>query len=270
MVLVLLLAFSAVRPLPAQVHASERAGSLLVNGALGVATVGVRQVITGQFSWRGLAQGAAGGMVMSAGKQITGTGFAGSGLVGRQVNAVGISLVASAHKDTLVLFVPLGPFSLEARPRVERRLRPRVDAADFAVLLYNLLDGPTHLDWGATLSAGAPVFGRPGDQMPLGYDAAGFALMGTVFLSDDLEWTVSERRRLLAHESIHVLQWDAIRQLVSFPVERAAVQHLPILRHAGRYVDAGILAPGMMFLVASQIPYEKHPWEREAYRLTGR
>jgi hypothetical protein len=168
-----------------------------------------------------------------------------------------------------VLLVPIGPVFVEARPRTEYRLRPRVDAADLAVLLYNVMDGPTRFDWFATLSAGAPVFVRPADQMPLGYDASGFALMGTVFVSDD-PWKPAERRRTIAHESIHVQQWDAIRQLVSYPIERGTVQHFPVLRPAGKYVDPGILAPGMMFLIASRIAYEKHPWECEAYMLAGK
>jgi hypothetical protein len=35
-----------------------------------------------------------------------------------------------------------------------------------------------------------------------------------------------------------------------------------------RFVDIGVLGPAVAFPLALQIPYERQPWEREAYMLT--
>jgi hypothetical protein len=102
--------------------------------------------------------------------------------------------------------------------------------------------------------------------MPLGAQEGGFAQVSTIFLARE---EPPEFRRVTArHESVHVLQWDALSQLVARPIERSLVSRVPGGAWLERYVDIGALAPVVVFVIARQIPYDQQPWEREAYRLT--
>jgi hypothetical protein len=102
--------------------------------------------------------------------------------------------------------------------------------------------------------------------MPLGYDEAGFTQVGTIFLAG--EHPPELRRDLLRHENVHLLQWDAYNQLLTIPMERAILRRLPGGPSMQRFIDIGVLGPTSVYLLAQRIPYERHPWEREAYLLT--
>jgi hypothetical protein len=252
-------------PAGAQVSPQGRASNVAVNGALGAATATVRQVICGCFSWRGVAQGAAGGAMMGVGKQIAGTEFAASGLLGRQLNALGLSAIVSAGLEHPLLLLPLGPVTMEVRPGSGEPARARVDVTDLTVLALAVLDREMKVHWPSSIAAGAPVLLHSREWLAHGYEAHGFALLGTVFVQS--RFSPSVRRELVAHESIHVLQWDALRQLATHPAERAVVRTVPRLRDAGTYLDPGLIAPASMLLLGSLIPYHAQPWEREAYLL---
>lgn len=265
----LLLAATAALPtsLPAQVTGEARAANLAINGVLGALTASVRQAICGCLSWKGVAQGAAGGIAMGAGKQIAGSRVSASGVVGRQLHALGVSAIVSAGQEHPLLLVPLGPATLELRPGSGRPPRARLDVTDIVILGASALDREMRLDWASSLAAGAPVLLHSRETLPDGHRVHGFAFLGTVFVQERLD--SGDRRRLVAHESIHVLQWDALRHLAAHPVERAVVRRIPRVRDAGAFLDAGLLGPGSIFLIASALPYHLHPWEREAYGMAN-
>jgi hypothetical protein len=250
-----------------QMTGEGRATNVAVNGALGAVTSAVRQAICGCFTWKGVAHGAAGGAVMGIGKQIAGSDLAASGLIGRQVNAIGVSAVASAGREHTILLLPLGPVTLELRPGSGKPARARVDVTDLAVLGIAALDSEVRVHWPSTLAAGAPVLLHSREGLPLGHEAHGFAFLGTVFVLE--RFSPADRRRLVSHETIHVLQWDALRQLASHPAERAVVRQIPRVKDAGSFLDMGLFAPASIFLISTFVPYHRQPWEREAYLLAN-
>ena len=263
-----LLLAAAGPPAAAQLSQEERARNLLANGAIGGTVAGVRALIAGKRDWRALVAGFGGGVLTGAGKQVAASRFTGAGFIGRQIGAAGTSLVYSATADTTVFFAPLGPATLEVRPRSARRVRMRLNAAQVLTLVHAAGQGQTHLDAEATLWAGTPVFRRPRTRMPVSENTNGFAMPGTVFLARDELRPGDMRRTVLPHEMVHVVQWDALNYLVALPAERAVVERLPGGRWLSRHVDLGVLGPLAVYGVAYHISYVHQPWEREAYLLT--
>jgi hypothetical protein len=90
--------------------------------------------------------------------------------------------------------------------------------------------------------------------------------MGVIFLLNGTPPAL--RREVLSHEAVHLLQWDAYNQLVANPIERTLVRGVPGGRSLSRFLDLGVLSPTSALLLAQQIPYDRQPWEREAYLLT--
>lgn len=79
---------------------------------LGGLTAGIVQRLRGGSFSDGFARGAVGGAVAYAGRRIAAERFDGAGLLGRQVGAVGASVVrnASERRPSLErLFFPAGP-----------------------------------------------------------------------------------------------------------------------------------------------------------------
>jgi hypothetical protein len=252
--------------LAAQVDSSVRLKNAAVNGALGAATVVVRRAVGRRLTPAAVAQGAAGGVAMSLGRQMAGSGAPGSGLLGRTVHAGGLSLVAAAVSDDRVLLLPVGPLTLHVPTESGRPLRARIDAADTFVLLQTAFAPGTRLDAGASLSAGAPVFVRPQARMR-DPTVRGYARLGTVVLSDAPHSDYA-RATLLAHETIHVLQLDALRLLAAHPAERAVLGRVPGFGVVGRHIDVGLVAPAVVSALHVSVERHRHPFEREAYLLS--
>lgn len=256
----------AATPVRAQVSTNARVSNLAANAAIGAVVAAARSVLGGRGVTRPVLLGAIGGVLQGTGRQVAAGRSTASGLVGRELSALGISLAYSAGADSLILIAPLGPITLELRPHAEERLRARVSLVDLAIIVSALADGHSDFDLASSLTAGAPVFTRPPGETPLGYLGAGFTRIGVIFLADGLP--SARYRTALSHESVHVLQWDAYDQLVAFPIERTIVQRLMGGASLPRFIDLGVLSPAAAFLLAEQIPYERQPWEREAYLLT--
>ena len=255
-------------PAAAQLSQEDRAKNLLANGVIGGTVAGVRALVAGKREWRAVLAGFGGGVLTGVGKQVAAARFSGAGLIGRQVGAVGTSLIYSATADTAVLFAPIGPATLELRPRSADRVRMRLNAAQVLMLVHAAGQGRTHLDGDATLWAGTPVFRRPRTRMPVSENTNGFATPGAIFLARDELHPGDMRRTVLPHEMVHVVQWDALSYLVTLPVERAVVERLPGGRWLSRHVDIGLLGPLAVYTIAHHISYIHQPWEREAYLLT--
>ncbi|CAN5723068.1 MAG: hypothetical protein H0U67_09330 [Gemmatimonadetes bacterium] len=183
------------------------------------------------------------------------------------MHALEVSAIASASQDHLLFLLPVGPLTVEVRPGGEKPVAARLDITDLTVLAATAFDNEMRLDWPSSFHAGAPVRLHPRRGLAMGNEADGFAFLGTVFIME--HFSPADRRRLVSHESIHVLQWDAFRHLATHPTERVVVRQIPGIRQASAYLDVGLLAPASVFLVGSAIPYRRQPWEREAYLLTG-
>jgi hypothetical protein len=252
--------------LQAQVSTNARVSNLAANAAIGAVIAAARSALGGRGVTRPALLGAVGGALQGAGRQVAAGRSTACGFVGRELSALGISLTYSAGVDSLILLAPLGPITLELRPRAQRRVRARVSLVDLAIIATALSNGGYDFDLASSLTAGAPVFSHRSGETTFGYLGAGYTRVGVIVLANGLP--PATRRTALSHETVHVLQWDAYDQLVAFPVERALVRRLPGGASLSRFVDVGALSPVAAFLVAERIPYERQPWEREAYMLT--
>ena len=103
---------AAPAPLAAQigdVRVNDRARNVAANALIGAGTAGVRALVARQPLRRALVLGALGGATQSAGKQVAGRGYGGSGALGRALSVTGISLAASASAPRTMVEVPVGP-----------------------------------------------------------------------------------------------------------------------------------------------------------------
>jgi hypothetical protein len=249
-------------PAAAQVSTSARVSNLTANAAIGAIIAAARQLLGGHQFTRPIVLGAVGGAIQGAGRQVAAGRSTASGLIGRQVSALGISVTYSAGADSLVLIAPVWLVTFEVRPHQQNRFRARVNLMDFAFVTSALIDGRS-LDVGSSLVAGAPVFTRRIARADL---ELGYTRMGVIFLMNGTSPAL--RREALSHESVHLLQWDAYNQLVANPIERTLVRLVPGGGSLSRFLDLGVLSPTSALLLAQQIPYDRQPWEREAYLLT--
>jgi hypothetical protein len=244
-----------------------RIENLAINTAIGSATGLVWATIRHSSKTKGALQGAAGGAFMSAGRQIAATAFNGSGFLGREISATGVSLIATAGEQKTTLSFPLGPLSIEGS---EDDFDWRLNVVDFIAIVGLSLSPNTRLDLRKSLSSGAAVFrdrhqsfGQRGD-----FDIMAISEFGTVRLSRSAFEPFSGKTNVLYHENVHILQDDYFQGTIALPAERLVIQHLPLGHRFLRHLDLGVAGP-MLEGAMSPIPYESRPWEREAYALTA-
>ena len=176
--IMLALMLLAATPAAAQVSTKARISNLAANAAIGAVLAAGRQVFGRHKFMRPMVLGALGGAIQSAGRQVAAGRSTVSGLVGRQVSALGISATYSAGADSLVLIAPVWLVTFEVRPHQENRIRARVNLMDFAFVTSALIDGRS-LDVGSSLVAGAPVFTRAITSTDV---EVGYSRMGVIFL----------------------------------------------------------------------------------------
>jgi len=243
-----------------------------INAAIGGLTSGVRAKLSGRPVGRAFLQGALGGAVAYGGKRIIGSGRYGMGLLGREIAAVGASVVRNAgegRSPMAGLVLPVGPIRFYINePHADgvgrSAVRLRLDVATTIGIGYYLTRPGAKLDLAATVSAGAPVFTnlRPGKGPIHIAEQAG----GVVALVSGLSGF--QRERAITHEVIHVAQYDFAFVVWSAPAERALWRAtFGDQRGLGRYLDLGLNEP-VRIMLGQFIPHANRPWEREASLLT--
>jgi hypothetical protein len=252
---------------PPGISTGTRVENLAINSAIGSMTGLVWATIRHAPKSKGALQGAAGGALMSVGRQVAATAFNGSGFVGREISATGISLSATSGEPNTTLTFPIGPVSLQYN---EGGYDWRVNVSSVVAIIGLSLSPKTRLDLGKSLSSGAAVFndrhssfGQRGD-----FDIMAISQLGTIQLSRSALDPLTGKTNVLYHENVHILQDDYFGEAIALPVEREVIQHVPFGRRFLRHLDLGVtgtLLAGAM----SGIPYESRPWEREAYSLTA-
>jgi hypothetical protein len=276
----------------ASVPGADRARNVAANAILSAGTAGVRALVERRPLTRALLLGALGGAAQSAGKQVAGRGFTGSGVLGRALSTGGVSLAVSASGPRTAIELPVGPVLVAftrdtvvgadtlrggATPAPRWRRQWRVNLWSVAMLGLELGRGGV-LDLPNTLGAGAIVVQRrAGDVRTAGDDGrvvAGTAHQHLIVVASDLG--AASRREVLAHEAIHVLQFDQVGVLAAYPVERALLAQLaraPLPRAVRErvlpHVDLGLVLPLTMASVGEAMSYDSRPWEREARLLTA-
>lgn len=255
-----------------QVSAGARAQDFGINAAIGVVTATAWSVARG----RGVAglksalgYGLVGGLTMSAARQVAASPFNGSGFVGREISAAGISLITSSGSDHVTLSFPVGPVALQFTDG--KSFDWRVNALSAVDAVVNIARKQTRLDPSLSLSSGTFVFRDTRDTFTTGIkgstEAIGEEEVGNIELSKDAFYARGAPRALY-HENVHVLQDDYFSEAVANPIERVILNQLHIGRLITRHVDLGILSSQLEVLANAAVPYDARPWEREAYMLT--
>ncbi len=168
------------------------------------------------------------------------------------------------------IVLPVGPVTLYWTTLPDSgRLEPRVNLGRTIYLARLALDPELQLDWRATLSAGAPVFEARGRIMrgENGSTLGGQELWGTVIVSDTRLLPPADRRQILSHERVHLIQDDFLTISWAGPAEYWLLGKLPDGEVVRRYVDPGLVYMGMAGVLFVIFPYESRPWEAEAYYL---
>jgi hypothetical protein len=236
--------------------------ALGANSLLAGATAGVRRYLHGSSFWDGFARGAFGGAVSYAGRRVSGERFAGAGLLGREVAAVGASMVVNASEGRGLLetvTLPIGPLRLHVDRSAPRPLQAKLDLAGVVAIAY-VATQASSVDWRSSLSSGAPVFVVRDQSL-----SGGRQIAGVVQLRDDTPDVMEES---LAHERIHVAQYDFASLVWNRPAERALLHGSPSGSWVSRHLDLGLHLPvqGILNLV---VPYQDRPWEWEAHVLSN-
>jgi hypothetical protein len=242
-----------------------------VNMGLGALTAGVSQHLRGQSFWKGLAGGAAGGGVSYLGKRMVTAEFTASGIAGRELAAVGSSMIANASAGAGVfdrLVFPIGPVRVDVQLRRGFDIRPRVDVPNLVFTLYTAAQPEMDVDWSESLATGAPVFI---DRSPPTHWAGRHGL-GVIILKESMEavdpWHPA-MPQVLRHERVHLLQHDFTSMVWGRPAEGWILGRIPGGSAVHRYVDLRLdmLAWGIM---NAALPHSDRPSEREAYFLNAR
>lgn len=242
------------------------------NALLSGVTAGIIQEIRGGSFRDGFTRGALGGTVIYAGKHIVARNFSGAGMIGRQVSAVGTSIVRNASNavgtfDRVVL--PIGFLRVYWQPNAPQQWHAKIDAVAAGWTIYGIAEPQLDLDFAESLSSGAVVFRTNGNV--IAFDerhAGGVVQTGVIFLSDVRPWGQDFLQRALAHERVHVLQMDQIFMTLNDPHDDALLRMLPRGRAIDRYIDINLSTEILRLLT---IPIDKHadrPWELEAIYLS--
>ena len=234
---VLLLALAAVTASPlvgqSRNYAAEEERWLGAGWGEDVAFAGANALLTGVVTglFREVAQdgsfgagfraGLAAGVVTYAGKRIASERFDGAGLLGRQVASLGGSMAANARDDRgpfdrLIVQLGVGRLYWD---RVASRVSFRPDVITLTYTALAVADARVDLDWGRSLSAGAPIFVTT-SRATLDSDAAGRAFAGMALIDRNASIPADE---IDAHERIHIIQHDQHDALWGEAVERKVV-----------------------------------------------
>ncbi len=252
----------------AQPTTGERLENAALNGAIGSVSSAIWAWTHGEPVKPALLAGFGGGILVSAAKQVAAEEFSGSGLVGRQLSGIGVAIIRRPASDTLLLPLHIGPMLIELAPAGADRVRTRVNLAQTAAIAYYVARPDATFDLEASLSTGAPAFRIPeiAFDTPFGL-ARGQMVLGAILLGRDEGGAASSQ--VLRHESIHVMQLDFANAIIGEPIERVLMAAIPGGKEVSRWASLGGVAHVIALALSQALPYEEHPWEREAYRLAG-
>jgi hypothetical protein len=241
---------------------STEATVLGANALLGGGSALVAALVRRDPPLPAFARGVAGGGLIYAGKRIAVDPRPGTGLIGRQVASVGGSVVGNAvggrqGLDRVALaFGPVRAYLGREVAGVDWRL----DVPALAAAVWGVATGG-EIDIVETQSSGAVVL--RGDRE--------LALPGTVFYSP------ADRERaayVLAHERVHVLQYDQSYLMWGGPLEGWLARRYPGLRGVLERLEFNlpVLATAAVLGFVVWPEHDRQPWEQEAIYLgrTGR
>jgi hypothetical protein len=240
------------------------------NAALGGLAAGLVRALRGGSFWDAFPGGALGGALSYTGRRVAVETFPAAGLLGREVGAVGGSVVRNAANgagllDELVL--PAVVARVYLRRGTAPWLRVELDAPTLLASIYLGLRGDAELDVGASASAGTPVFYTRERWAEGGW--AGYQAAGAIWLRGNPgdPYPEVEEAAAFAHERVHVLQYDFSFLSWGEPVESLLAPYLPGGEWIGRHVELG-LHLGAWGVANALLRYDERPWEAEAHFLS--
>lgn len=249
-----------------------QASTLALNALLGGGIGGTVRALRGGSFREGFVAGAAGGALVYAGKRIAVERWYGAGLAGRQVAAVGTSIIrntADGRAPLERLMVPLWVARLYVTTSPRLSVQPRLDLAGTLSTAYQAFDRRSEFDLDRSLSAGAPVFRvYDADLEWVAFQRVGVVLLRYSRSYQGLEEQLPEEmsapmEQSAAHERVHVAQLDQAFLLLAAPVEDWLLERSRTTAWLHRWVDVGA-ATAVLYLPDLLIPYDRRPWEREA------
>lgn len=244
-----------------------------LNTLVGGLTAGVLQSLRDGSFQEGFASGALGGAISYGGRRLAVEEFGGAGFLGRQVSAVGGSVVRNASERRppfARLSLPVGPLIMLIDRAEPVRVRAELDLKGAGWLIAALLDDRLQLDEGATISAGAPVFRTPHHQLGIDGDYKyGVAVAGLVVIG--YQGDRPGDHDVFAHERVHVLQYDFVQEIWGDPLETWIGARLGAPQVI-RYIRPGLAYGLIRESVANLLNVERNDriWEIEADYLEHR
>lgn len=242
--------------------------SLSANALLGGVTAGVVRALHGGSFRDGFLDGLPGGAAVYAGKRVAAARFDGAGLLGRQLAAVGTSMVVNAGQDLPAferLLLPLGPLRLDLAPGAGWSLR--LDAVAAGWIIYGIAEPELTFDRARSISGGTAIFRTSGKLISFGGNephAAGVTNAGVVYVADVPAYGGRVFERGLAHEVMHTLQQDFLAAAWTDPLVDALLDRTPATRLVARYVSVN-LSTELLQAFGQLIPHHRdRPWEIEA------
>jgi hypothetical protein len=187
------------------------------NALAGGVTAAVTAWIRRQDSAPAFLKGSVGGAIGYTGKRVAVQRFDGAGLLGRQVGAVGHSIVANggAGRDWFSeVWLAAGPIWFQVSPASERRARFNVN--DVVTAFWAISRAELEFDPGSSASTGAVVFRAADHQFsaPHGGAAVGKAIGSVVLVG-----STNRPADVISHEVVHVIQHDLVLHAWSEPIE---------------------------------------------------
>lgn len=243
------------------------------NAVLGGVTAGVIQRIRGGSFKDGFTRGAFGGAIIYSGKKLAASRFFGAGVMGREVAAVGSSVVRNASEgrgtfDRLVFPVAFVKLYWD---RTAGSLQPKLDVVSAGYTIYGIVEDELKFDAHESASAGMMVFRTDNKVIATKTDdqhAAGLQAEGVILRADVPGFGEKFLKLALAHERVHVLQDDQIFLTLNDPVDDWVWRRTTATRKVGRFVDINI-STEMLRQLSRLIPnHADRPWELEATYLT--
>lgn len=216
---ILIVGLAAVPSAPVAAQDSDRGdrvAMVALNALTGGLTSAVSALLGGRDPLRAAVGGGLGGVGVYAGKQVAAQRFDGAGLMGRELAAVGTSVVINAGEGRGwfgTLWLPAGPVWVRTG---SAPLSVRVSAVDVAMTVWAAATPELGFDAGRSLSTGAMVFTSPDHAIRSSDEyLKGFAAGGVMVLGASVEGFDGTR----SHEMIHVIQQDFMLRAWSRPLE---------------------------------------------------
>jgi hypothetical protein len=248
---------------------SGELASLGANALLGGLSSGIMQELRGGSFRRGFTRGVAGGAVIYVGKRLAVERFEGSGLMGRELAAVGGSMVRNAGEGVGVLerlYLPLGVARLELNTPT-RKLQLTPDITALVWTLWAVTQSELTLDRSASFSSGTPVFRTDNKVLRTGSDtthSSGITNSGVIYIAGIPSLGPVVSRKQLEHERMHVLQEDQLFLTIMDPVEELLLEQIPYLGRWADRVDVNLSSELLRTLARWFPKHLERPWEAEA------